>query len=155
MSTPVQEPAPASQPVRVAQATPAIESAAAQLDALVALAVSAEAAATAAAAEQATRSEPVATQKPSVAALAGLRPPAAIAVPILNARVLPVTLLARPGLLIEIDGVVRGEAPLFGLLLTEGTHRAVAAEPDGTRNEFLFEVNSQNLEVRFDAPASR
>jgi len=92
---------------------------------------------------------------PTGGAIAGMRPPAAIAAPAFDERVLPVTVLARPGLIIEIDGVVRGEAPLFGLLLTEGTHRAAAAAADGTRSEFLFEVDEQNLEVRFNPPASR
>ena len=55
----------------------------------------------------------------------------------------------------EIDGIERGASPLFGLLLSEGTHRVVAIAADGTRDEQLFEVDDQNLEVTFDSPASR
>jgi len=88
-------------------------------------------------------------------AIAGQRPPASIAAPALGARVLPVTVRAPAGMVIQVDGVERGVAPMFGLLLSEGTHRVVATTPSGDTNEQLFEVNESNLEVLFDAPGSR
>ena len=80
---------------------------------------------------------------------------ATIAAPAIGARVLPVTVRAQTGWAIEIDGVARGTAPLFGVLLTEGTHRGVARSADGRQAELLFEVNEDNLTVVFDPPASR
>jgi hypothetical protein len=105
---------------------------------------------------EAVTSTPVAAEPPPLPlASAGSRVPGAIASPALAARLLPVTVRAGAGASIEIDGIDRGKAPLFGILLSAGTHRAVALAPDGTRTEQLFEVNEQNLEIVFDGRTRR
>jgi hypothetical protein len=82
-------------------------------------------------------------------AIAGAKPPAALAAPVSPALLLPVTVRAARGSRIEIDGADRGNAPLFGLLLSQGVHRVAETSSQGVRVEVEFDVHDENLTLDF------
>jgi len=66
---------------------------------------------------------------------------------------LPVTIRAARGSRIEVDGTDRGAAPLFGLLLSPGSHRIAELSAQGTRVEVEFQVDEDNLQLDFTREA--
>jgi len=88
-------------------------------------------------------------------AIAGMKPPRELAAPDLGDELLPVTIRAGRGSRIEIDGIDRGKAPLFGLLLPAGSHRIVELSERGMPVEVLFEVSDENLRLDFTRDIGR
>lgn len=82
--------------------------------------------------------------KPRIAAIAGRKPPSAIAVAPSAVATHLARVLAPAGTRIEIGDEVRGTAPLAAVFLVEGEHRVRWTREDGVSAEQVFRVDAAN-----------